>query len=62
MHLSQRILDEAGVALTPGADFDPIRGKDWMRFSFAGEYAQLSRGFDLLDEWVAKQNFSAGGK
>ena len=54
--LARRILDEAGVALTPGTDFDPVRGPKWMRFSFAGEHDDLVRGFDRLDAWLAAQN------
>ena len=54
--LSNRLLDEADVALTPGIDFDPAEGKRWMRFSFAGEYSQLVKGFDRLDDWLGRQN------
>ncbi|TVR09751.1 MAG: aminotransferase class I/II-fold pyridoxal phosphate-dependent enzyme [Salinarimonadaceae bacterium] len=32
----KRALDEAGVAVTPGLDFDPIEGAHHMRLSFAG--------------------------
>ncbi|MBT4464006.1 MAG: aminotransferase class I/II-fold pyridoxal phosphate-dependent enzyme [Rhodospirillaceae bacterium] len=32
----RRILEETGVAVTPGSDFDPTRGSRTMRFSFAG--------------------------
>ena len=32
----RRMLDEIGVATTPGRDFDPIHGDDWLRMSFAG--------------------------
>ena len=31
----RRILDETGVALTPGLDFDPDRGNRYVRFSYA---------------------------
>lgn len=30
------LLDQTGVALTPGWDFDPVAGGDFIRFSFAG--------------------------
>src|SRR5690606_6980654 len=29
-----RLLAEADVAITPGTDFDGVRGKDWVRLSF----------------------------
>ncbi|GGH22374.1 1-aminocyclopropane-1-carboxylate deaminase [Alsobacter metallidurans] len=32
----RRILDETGVAVTPGLDFDQARGNRYMRLSFAG--------------------------
>jgi aspartate/methionine/tyrosine aminotransferase len=32
---AQRMLEEAGVAATPGIDFDPIRGNRFIRFSYA---------------------------
>lgn len=49
----RRILDETGVALTPGIDFDPIRGHHHVRFSFAGptddmaEAAKRLKAFSL---------------
>lgn len=37
----RRILAETGVAVTPGVDFDPVRGHRFMRFSFAGATADM---------------------
>ena len=54
--LSNRILDETSVALTPGTDFDPINGNRWMRFSFAGDHNRIAEGFDRIEEWMARQN------
>ena len=31
-----RMLEEAGVAATPGVDFDPVRGKHFLRLCYAG--------------------------
>jgi aspartate/methionine/tyrosine aminotransferase len=36
MAFCRRILDQTGVAATPGLDFDPGRGSRYMRLSFAG--------------------------
>ena len=33
--LAAEILDKAGVAVTPGLDFDPVRGHTTLRFSYA---------------------------
>lgn len=54
LDISQRWLEEAHVAVTPGIDFDPDHGDAWMRFSFAGAHDRLKEGFDRLDQWVAK--------
>ncbi|MGF1641555.1 MAG: pyridoxal phosphate-dependent aminotransferase [Rhodospirillales bacterium] len=39
--LCRRILAETGVATTPGIDFDPARGRRFVRFSFAGAAADI---------------------
>ena len=40
----RRMLDEAGVAATPGTDFDPGRGARHVRFSFAGSAGDMAEG------------------
>jgi aspartate/methionine/tyrosine aminotransferase len=47
-----RMLREAGVAATPGPDFDHARGHRYMRFSFAGTEADISEGIDRLARWL----------
>ena len=42
--LAARILREAGVAVTPGLDFDPARGARTLRFSYAGVDRRHRRG------------------
>jgi len=51
---ANRILNEAGVALTPGVDFDPARGGTHIRFSFAGTHEDMVEGLDQLDAWLRK--------
>lgn len=48
-----RILDEAGVALAPGADFDPEQGHHWMRFSFARGPEHVAEGLERLAAFFA---------
>jgi aspartate/methionine/tyrosine aminotransferase len=36
MRFCERLLDEAGVAATPGIDFDRVGGNRYVRFSYAG--------------------------
>ncbi len=53
MQLANEILDQTGVAVTPGLDFDLLRGGSWMRFSFAGNYQRMVEGFDRMDHWLS---------
>ena len=48
----RRMLDEAGVAATPGIDFDPERGRRTMRFSFAGATAEIIEAVQRLEGWL----------
>lgn len=49
--LSARMLDEAGVATTPGLDFDANRGGGTLRFSFAGSESDVLEGMRRLKNW-----------
>ncbi len=49
------ILDEAGVALTPGLDFDRARGHRMLRISFAGSEEDMREGIARLSAWLAKR-------
>ncbi len=42
--LARDILDKAGVAVTPGLDFDPVRGHHWLRFSYARSTQDIAEG------------------
>jgi aspartate/methionine/tyrosine aminotransferase len=50
--LARRILLEAGVAVTPGLDFDPRRGLGTLRFSYAGSEAEMREGLARLLAWA----------
>lgn len=49
---ARRMLEEAGVAATPGLDFDHERGNRYMRFSFAGTEAAMREGIERLTSWL----------
>lgn len=49
--LCRQLLDETGVALTPGTDFDPIRGKHYLRFSFAAAEEDIAEAARRLIAW-----------
>ncbi|KQT01934.1 pyridoxal phosphate-dependent aminotransferase [Cellulomonas sp. Leaf395] len=46
-----RLLDEAGVALTPGTDFDPVDGASWVRLSFASSVDVVREAVDRIVAW-----------
>jgi aspartate/methionine/tyrosine aminotransferase len=50
------ILDRAGVAVTPGLDFDPERGATWLRFSYARATADIEEGLVRLASFMAARN------
>jgi aspartate/methionine/tyrosine aminotransferase len=52
--LARRLLVEAGVAVTPGLDFDPARGRGTLRFSYAGTTADMAEGLRRLAAWAAR--------
>ncbi len=47
----KRILEETGVAVTPGLDFDPRRGNAFVRFSFAGTPEEMEEAAARLEAW-----------
>ena len=49
---AQRLLDEAGVAVTPGVDFDSERGPAHIRLSFAGRREDVTEGIDRIGAWL----------
>jgi aspartate/methionine/tyrosine aminotransferase len=48
----RRMLDETGVATTPGIDFDVDRGPSFVRFSFAGATEEMAAAADRLQRWL----------
>lgn len=51
--LAADILERAGVAVTPGLDFDPHRGHRFLRFSYAGATADIAEGLERLRAYDA---------
>lgn len=49
------ILEKAGVAVTPGLDFDPDRGAGTLRFSYARSTADIEEGLRRLTEFMANR-------
>ena len=49
--LAQEWLNELGVAVTPGIDFDPEQGHRFIRFSFAGSTQETRDTVEKLVQW-----------
>ncbi|PJI91542.1 aspartate/methionine/tyrosine aminotransferase [Yoonia maricola] len=46
------ILEQAGVAVTPGLDFDAARGHHWLRFSYARATVDITEGLARLAQFM----------
>ena len=52
---AKRLLEEAHVAATPGVDFDPIDGRHFLRFSYAGSLADMKEAVERIGAWLHKR-------
>ncbi|MDO9709144.1 pyridoxal phosphate-dependent aminotransferase [Paracraurococcus lichenis] len=50
----QRMLAEAGIAATPGVDFDRERGRRFLRFSYCGPEADMAAAPARLAAWLGR--------
>ncbi|GBE42429.1 aspartate aminotransferase [bacterium BMS3Bbin10] len=50
---AKRMLEETGVAVTPGIDFDTGRGSRFLRFSYAGATGRMVEAARRLKNWSA---------
>jgi len=56
---ARRMLEETHVAATPGVDFDPKRGKNFVRFCYAGSAAEMHEAVARIGEWLGKSKRSS---
>jgi aspartate/methionine/tyrosine aminotransferase len=49
-----RMLEEAGVAATPGVDFDPVRGRNFLRLCYAGGHEEMCEAVERIGNWLKK--------
>jgi aspartate/methionine/tyrosine aminotransferase len=47
-----RMLEEAGVAATPGIDFDPHRGRNFLRLCYAGSREEMREAVERIGAWL----------
>jgi len=56
---AREILEEAGVAVTPGLDFDPVRGAGTLRFAYAQSTEDIEEGLDRLQRFMQSRGLRA---
>jgi aspartate/methionine/tyrosine aminotransferase len=49
---AKRMLEEAGVAATPGVDFDPLHGRQFLRFCYAGSREEMNEAVARIGRWL----------
>ncbi len=51
---AKRMLEETHVAATPGVDFDPIDGRHFIRFCYAGSAAEMHEAVERIGKWLRR--------
>jgi len=51
---AKRMLEEAGVAATPGVDFDPFEGHNFIRFCYAGSADEMREAVERIGTWLKR--------
>ena len=49
---AKTMLKDIGVAVTPGIDFDPDRGRSYIRFCYAGPEARMREAARRINGWL----------
>ena len=49
---AKAMLEEAHVAATPGVDFDPLHGRDFIRFCYAGSIDDMHEAVRRIARWL----------
>ncbi|MDB5600824.1 MAG: aminotransferase [Xanthobacteraceae bacterium] len=54
LDFAKRMLEETHVAATPGVDFDPVDGRHFLRFCYAGSAAEMHEAVARIGKWLAR--------
>lgn len=52
LDFAKRMLNEANVAATPGIDFDPVNGHNYLRFCYAGSTPEMHEAVKRIGDWL----------
>lgn len=56
MSFCQQVLQDCGIAITPGLDFDPQFGKQCIRFAYTCSIERLEEAMSRLKAWMLKNS------
>jgi len=54
LDFAKRMLEQAHVAATPGVDFDPVHGRAFVRFCYAGSAPDMTEAVERIGQWLAR--------
>src|SRR5215468_9196513 len=52
LEFAKQMLEQAHVAATPGVDFDPFHGRNFIRFSYARSADEMREAVDRIARWL----------
>jgi aspartate/methionine/tyrosine aminotransferase len=52
LQFAARLLEDAGVAATPGVDFDPVDGRKFLRLCYAGSRGDMREAVERIGVWL----------
>ena len=51
---AKQMLEQAGVAATPGLDFDPVHGRSFVRFCYARSAEEMHQAVKRIADWLRR--------
>jgi aspartate/methionine/tyrosine aminotransferase len=54
LEFAKRLLAETHVAATPGLDFDPMKGRHFVRFCYAGSREEMHEAIARISKWLKR--------
>jgi aspartate/methionine/tyrosine aminotransferase len=55
LDFANQMLEQAHVAATPGIDFDPIHGRNFIRFSYARSADDMREAVARITRWLTRR-------
>jgi aspartate/methionine/tyrosine aminotransferase len=52
LKFASEMLERAHVATTPGVDFDPVHGRQFIRFSYARSAQEMREAVERIADWL----------